>query len=109
MSDDVEGNPSAGLVPDIEGPEDMHRLEDETPDTLGDPMDDDSLENELPEEGVTPEEVAFERDLEGDLEQETEDSGPVPGDDPLTGERTDHDFDLEQEIEDEEIKRYRES
>lgn len=110
MSDDAR-TPSAGLVPDPEGTEDLHRLEDETPDAFGEPMDADTFENELPEEGVSPEDVAFEADLERDLEQDAvPEEGLDLGDDAVPGEvgaaREDARYDLEQEMEDEEVRRY---
>jgi len=82
-------------------------LDDETPDAFDEPMAEDYFENELPEEGVTPEDVAFEEDLERDLQGADEggDVSDADGESPV-GEYTHHDTDYEQEVEDEEIERY---
>lgn len=58
--------PSAGLVPDPDGTTDIDRLTADTPDSFDEPMDEESLENELPEEGVYPGDTDFEQDLEDD-------------------------------------------
>lgn len=109
MSDDNNRHPSDGLVPDPDEVVDVNQLDDETPNAFGEPMGEDILENELPEEGVTPEDVVFEEDLEVDLQDgategdvsDPDADGEVPG-----SEYAGHDTDYEQEVEDEEIERY---
>jgi hypothetical protein len=106
MSDDGR-YPSDGLVPDRDEVVDIDQLDDETPDAFDEPMAEDYFENELPEEGVTPEDVAFEEDLERDLQGADEggDVSDADGESPV-GEYTYRDTDYEQEVEDEEIERY---
>lgn len=106
MSDDGR-YPSDGLVPDRDEVVDIDQLDDETPDAFDEPMAEDYFENELPEEGVTPEDVAFEEDLERDLQGADEggDVSDADGESPV-GEYTYRDTDYEQEVEDEEIEGY---
>ena len=109
MSDDNNRHPSDGLVPDPDEVVDVKGLDDETPDAFGEPMGEDILENELPEEGVTPEDVVFEEDLERDLQEGAAEGGVSnPDADGRLAERdyAGHDTDYEQEVEDEEIERY---
>lgn len=56
--------PSEGLVPDPDGENDLDTVTDGTPDTFDAPMDEDELENELPEEEVYPADTDFEQELE---------------------------------------------
>ena len=108
MSDNNNRHPSDGLVPDLEAVTNIDQLDDETPDAFDEPMSQDYFENELPEEGVTPEDVAFEADLEVDLEESTTEGGDASDADsePSGGEYAQHDTDYEQAVEDEEIERY---
>lgn len=108
MSDDNGRHPSDSLVPDLDEVVIVDQLDDDTPDTFGEPMGEDYFENMLPEEGVTPEDVTFEEDLERDLQKGTGEGGDAPEleGDPPVGEYTGHDTDYEQEVEDEEIERY---
>jgi len=108
MSDDNNRHPSDGLVPDLEAETNIGQLDDETPDAFDEPMSQDYFENELPEEGVTPEDVAFEEDLESDLQEGTTDRGDTSdaGGELPEGEYAHHDTDYEQAVEDEEIERY---
>ncbi len=67
MSDDPRHpTPSTGLVPDSDGYTDRDRLTTDTPDGFDEPMDEENLENELPEEGVYPGDTEFEQDIEDD-------------------------------------------
>ena len=67
MHDDPKHpTPSEGLVPDYESENDLERLTDDTPDTFDEPMDENNLENELPEGGVYPGDTDFEQALEDD-------------------------------------------
>lgn len=67
MQDDPKHpNFSDGLVPDHDSENDHERLTDDTPDTFDEPMGENKLENELPEEGVYPEDTDFEQALEDD-------------------------------------------
>jgi hypothetical protein len=108
MSDDNNRHPSDGLVPDPDEVMDVNQLDDETPDAFDEPITDDYFENELPEEGVTPEDVAFEEDLESDLQEGTTEGGDTSdaGGELPEGEYVHHDTDYEQAVEDEEIERY---
>jgi hypothetical protein len=108
VSDDNDRHPSDGLVPDLEAVTNIDQLDDETPDAFDEPMAEDYLENELPEEGVTPEDVAFEEDLESDLQEDAPEGGDVSdaGGETLGGEYARHDTDYEQAVESEEIERY---
>ena len=51
MDDPKHPTPSTGLVPDEEQEINPDRLTDDTPDHFDTPMDDENVENELPEEG----------------------------------------------------------
>jgi hypothetical protein len=108
MRDDNNRHPSDGLVPDPDEVMDVNQLGDETPDAFDEPMTDDYFENELPEEGVTPEDVAFEEDLESDLQEGVTEGGDTSdaGGELPEGEYAQHDTDYEQAVEDEEIERY---
>lgn len=108
MSDDNGRHPSDDLVPDLDEVVIVEQLDDETPDAFGEPMSEDYFENILPEEGVTPEDVAFEEDLEQDLQEGATEGGETSDfeGEPPVGEYTGHDTDFEQETEDEEIERY---
>ena len=65
MVDDPHNpNLEGGLVPDEEAQLNPDVLTDDTPDHFSTPMDDENLENELPEEGVYPGDTEFEEDLE---------------------------------------------
>lgn len=64
MDDPKHPTPSSGLVPDEEQEINSDRLTDDTPDRFDTPMDDENIENELPEEGVYPGDTEFEQDLE---------------------------------------------
>lgn len=112
-------HPSSGLVPEPGAEMNLRDLGYETPDAFDEPMDEDDFENDLPEEGVSPEDVAFEQDLEADLEDETTANETTPdaagpenpredgdgnGDTRVTPYRGDTDF--EQELEDQDIERY---
>lgn len=77
MSDDGGRHPSDGLVPDLDEVADTDQLDPETPDALGEPMDEAYLENELPEEGISPEDVAFEEDLERGSQEGAPEGGVV--------------------------------
>ena len=66
MDDPRHPTHSAGLVPDTEDEASIDRLTSDTPDRFGEPMDDENLENELPEEGVYPGDTEFEQDMEDD-------------------------------------------
>lgn len=57
---DLEG----GLIPDEEAQISPDLLTDDTPDRFDTPVDDETLENEPPEEGVYPGDTEFEEDLE---------------------------------------------
>ncbi len=108
MSNDNHRHPSDGLVPDLEAETNIDQLDDETPDAFDEPMAEDYFENELPEEGVTPEDVTFEEDLERDLQESTTEGGDASdvGGELPEGEYAHHDTNYEQAIEDEEIERY---
>lgn len=114
--DDERQPPSSDLVPETEAEMDPLEGGYETPDAFDTPMDEDTLENELPEEGVSPEDVAFAEELEGDMEGENgaaknreaenrASEGAAEGDgdstDPYGG-----DTDFEQDLEDEDIERF---
>lgn len=95
-------HPPDGLMPD---PDEVVNLDDGTPDAFDEPMAEDYFENELPEEGVTTEDVAFEEDLESDLQggaTEDGDTSDTGGELP-EGKYAPHDTDYEQAVEDEEI------
>lgn len=67
MSDDPRHpTPSTGLVPDPDSETDPDRLTADTPDGFDEPMDEENLENELPEEGVYPGDTEFEQDIGDD-------------------------------------------
>jgi hypothetical protein len=108
MSDDNGRHPSDDLVPDPDEVVNLHQLDDETPDAFDEPMAEDYFENELPEEGVTAEDVAFEKDLESDLQEGATEDGDISdtGGELPEGEYAHHDTDYEQAVEDEEIERY---
>lgn len=110
MSDSNRRHPSDGLVPDPDEVMDVDQLDGETPDAFGEPMGKDILENELPEKGVTPEDVVFEEDLESDLQQGATEGGDVSdtdaGSESPGSEYAGHDTDYEQEVEDEELEAY---
>jgi hypothetical protein len=108
MSDDNGRHPSAGMVPDLDEVVNIDQLDDETPDAFDEPMAEDYLDNELPEEGVTPEDVAFEAELEMDLQESVTEGGDVSDAEggPPGREYAGHDTDYEQAVEDEEIERY---
>lgn len=108
MSDDNNRQPSDGLVPDLEAETNIDQLDDETPDAFDEPMSQDYFENALPEEGVSSEDVAFEEDLESDLQEGATESGDASeAESELPeGEYAHHDTGYEQVVEDEEIERY---
>jgi hypothetical protein len=100
--DDKRAHPSEGLVPGSDTEVNPEELGYETPDTFADPLDEDDLENILPEEGVSPEDVAFVEDLEGGFEPQDE-AGDSP-DSTVTPYEGDTDF--EEDLEDAEVERY---